>query len=63
LRRYKIIFENNTTLIETIKKVIHGDCPNTQLCYILEATGFINRSINNITFNSKLYEEFFKNNF
>lgn len=64
LRRYKMIFEQNPKLIETIKAIIKGDRPNTELCYILEATGFIKSTMmNHPTFSSTLYQEFFENNF
>ncbi len=64
LRRYKMIFEQNPKLVETIKTIIKGDCPNTELCYILEATGFIKSAMmNHPTFSSTLYQEFFENNF
>lgn|GEM_PF-1404404 len=63
LRRYKLVFQSNPLLIETIKEVINGDCPNMEHCYTLEATGFIKNAMNKIQFSSKLYEEFFKTNF
>ncbi|MEA2029873.1 MAG: AAA-like domain-containing protein [Campylobacterota bacterium] len=64
LRRYKIIFEENRELVDTIQEIIKGDCPNTKICYKLEATGFIKSAMNQrIEFSCKLYEEFFKSNF
>lgn len=63
LKRYLIIFQNNPKLIETIEKVIIGDCPSAEKCYILESTGFITNSMNNVQFSCKLYEEFFKKYF
>ncbi|MFK5975812.1 MAG: AAA-like domain-containing protein [Sulfurovum sp.] len=63
LRRYLIIFQHNPNLIETIKEVIKGDCPDIEKCSILEATGFITNSMNDVRFSSKLYQEFFERYF
>jgi len=63
LRRYLIIFQNNPKLIETVQKVMIGDCPSMDRCYILEATGFITNCMNDIKFSCKLYQEFFEKYF
>ena len=63
LRRYLIIFQNNPKLIETVQKIMIGDCPSMDRCYILEATGFITNSMDNIQFSCKLYQEFFEKYF
>jgi len=63
LRRYLIIFQSNPNLIDTVQKVMAGDCPNIKRCYILEATGFITNSMNDIKISCKLYQEFFEKYF
>lgn len=63
LRRYLMVFEANPQLIETVQKVILGDCPSVKRCYILESTGFITNSMDNIQFSCKLYNDFFNKYF
>ena len=60
MRRYLWILRENPTLIELIQSILKGHgCHDDARCYILEATGLIQDSMNQPRLSCELYHEFF----